>query len=187
MTWSHLRSYVPLILVAMGCILLTTVLMIVLAPSTQPSATAVEIPAGSEFGDGTAARFDGQSAGVTGANEYRGLPGSVWACSFARVLFGVNGYAIAARLGIVDIDVHLGAPAAPATPARSLGPSAFEAVSGACNAEGALVSNASRCATAYNHRRELSRERRALRWEGGVRSARRSMCIFGPCAQMRQT
>ena len=70
MTWSHLRSYVPLILVAMGCILLTTVLMIVLAPSTQPSATAVEIPAalGSEFGDGTAARFDGQSAGVTGAN-----------------------------------------------------------------------------------------------------------------------
>ena len=78
MTWPHLRSYVPLILVAMGCILLTTVLMIVLAPSTQPSATAVELPAaGSEFGDGTAAqRFDGQSAGVTGANECRGLPGS---------------------------------------------------------------------------------------------------------------
>ena len=77
---SHLRSYVPLMLVAMGCILLTTVLMIVLAPSTQPSVTATEIPAGSEFGDGTAARFDGQSAGITGANIAAGL---AWACSFA--------------------------------------------------------------------------------------------------------
>ena len=106
----------------------------------------------------------------------------------SAVLSGVDGYAITARLGIVDIDVHLGAPGAPATPARSLGPSAFEAVSGACNAEGALVvMQQSRCATAYSHRRELSRERRALRGEGGVRSARRSMCISGLSAQMQQT
>ncbi len=68
------RRYVPLALVVSGVIVLTTVLMIVLAPAPSYSPADLESSAdrattasNSEFGDGTAARFDGQSAdGSTG-------------------------------------------------------------------------------------------------------------------------